>query len=106
VSKLQANGKRTQPNTCLASTKQIHDLLSQFTCDLLGSVCAQYVYSLLGHVTTVSPLGKPRKNSQFTEQIYPQFTEPLAQSVCFQFAERFDQNLLDSVNWKKTKLVY
>jgi hypothetical protein len=94
VSKLQANGKRTQKNTCLASTKQIHNLLCQFTCNLLG------------HVTMVSPLGKPWKNLQFTEQIYQQFTEPLAQSVCFQCAEWFDHNLLDSVNWKKTKLVY
>ena len=87
VSKSQGNGKRTQPITHLASAKQIYNLLSQFLCNLLSSVCTRFVCSLLGHVTTVSPLGKPQKNSQFTEQIHLQFTEPLIQSVFFQFAE-------------------
>ena len=87
VSKSQGNGKRTQPITHLASTKQIYNLLNQFLCSLLSSVCTQFVCSLLGHVTTVSPLGKPQKNLQFTEQIYLKFTEPLVQSVFFQFAE-------------------
>ena len=101
VSKSQGNGKRTQPITHLASTKQIYNLLNQFLCSLLSSVCTQFVCSLLGHVTTVSPLGKPQKNLQFTEQIYLKFTEPLVQSVLFQFAEWFNHSLLDPVNWKK-----
>ena len=33
VSKLQGNGKSTQPITHLASTKQIYNLLSQFLCN-------------------------------------------------------------------------
>ena len=98
VSKSQGNGKRTQPISHLASAKQIYNLLNQFLCNLLSSVCTQFVCSLLGHVTTVSPLGKPQKISQFTE--------PFVQSAFFQFAEQFDHSLLDSVNQKKTKLVY
>ena len=98
VSKSQVNGKQTQPITYLASSKQIYNLLS--------SVSAWFVCSLLGHVTTVSPWGKPWKNWQFIKQIYLQFTEPFVQSVFFQFAEWFNHSLLDSVNQKKTKLVY
>ena len=86
VSKSQVNGKQTQPITHLASTKQIYNLLS--------SVSTQFVCSLLGHVTAVSPLGKPQKNSQFTEQIYLWFTG------------WFNHSLLDPVNWQKTELVY
>ena len=64
-------------------------------------MCSQFVSSLLDHVTTVSPLGKPQKILQFTEQIYLQFTEPLVQSVFFQFAELFNHSLLDAVTEKK-----
>ena len=106
VSKSQVNGKQTQPITYLASLKQIYNLLNQFLCNLLSSVSAWFVCSLLGHVTTVSPSGKPWKNWQFIKQIYLQFTEPFVQSVFFQFAEWFNHSLLDSVNQKKTKLVY
>ena len=103
MSKLQGNGKQTQPITHLASTKQIYNLLNQFLCNLLSSVSAWFFCSLLGHVTTVSPLGKPWKISQFTKQIYLQFTEPFIQSVFFQFAEQFNHSLLDSVNQKKNQ---
>ena len=106
VSKSQGNGKRTQPITHLASAKQICNLLNQFLCNLLSSVSAWFVSSLLGHVATVSSLGKPQKNSQFTKQIYLQFTVLFVQSVFFQFAEQFNHSLLDSVNQKKNKLVY
>ena len=67
VSKSQGNGKRTQLITHLASTNHIYNLLNQFPCNLPSSVFTWFVCSLLGHVTTVSPLGKPQKNSQFTK---------------------------------------
>ena len=99
--KSEGNGKRIQPITHLASAKQICNLLNQFLCNLLSSVSAWFVCSLLGHVATVSSLGKPQKNSQFTKQIYLQFTVLFVQSVFFQFAEQFNHSLLDSVNQKK-----
>ena len=71
--------------TCPAFTKQIYNLLSQFLCSLPGPVNAQYVHSLLGHVTVIYLLGKPWGNSQFTERKRLQFTEPLIQRAFFEF---------------------
>ena len=83
MSKLWGNGKQTNLITLSACTEWICNLLSQFLYSLLSPVNAEYVYSLLGHVTVISPLGKPWEILQFTRRNYPQFTEPLYQMVFF-----------------------
>ena len=95
--------KSTQPITHLASTKQIYNLLNQFLCDLLSSVSTWFVCSLLGHVTTVSPLGKPWKILQFTEQIYLQFTDWMNGSVnCIIFWALFRPHNHRAKLWRST----
>ena len=77
------------PGECKANSQFTEPISLQFTEFNMHSVCLQFT----GHVTTVSPLGKPQKFSQFTE--------PLTQSVFFHFAEQFNHSLLDPVNSKK-----
>ena len=58
-----------QANTHPAHLKFIQNFPSQFSCNFPSPGNGQYIHSVPGHVTEISPLGKSWEHSKFSQRM-------------------------------------